>query len=77
MCNSKADLFIVVFVFKSYFRSSRDEFDFYHERPGDKFVTPCLKVLSGLLFVLGHPYLIRLFPVGYGLLQNNELKRVV
>ena len=37
----------------------------YHERAGDKFVAPCLKMWYGLLSTLSHLYPIRLDLMGY------------
>ena len=44
----------------------------YHERAGDKFVTPCLKVRSSLLSTLSHPDPTRLHLVGSAWLRVDR-----
>ena len=44
---------------------------------GDTFVTPCLKVQSGLLSILSHPDPIDLCTVQQGVTNNIEYKKII
>ena len=63
-------LFTIVFILKEKSVSLKVKVSF-HERESNKFITPCLKMRSGLFSTLSdpHPALLRL--LGYRLLRVN------